>query len=278
MRQAADFGELDDEPATGRDSVERELLHASREVHRLSREVEGLRQQLALAKDDREELLAVVSHELRTPLTVIGGYVRLLLAGEAGPIGDEQRKFLEETQKSCDKIDTFVSRTLDSARTPGDVAVLEVRTGSLSPLVAEVANMLRGPLADRRLCLELDVDPDHHARFDPDGVERVLINLVGNAIRFANETVRVATRSFRDGGRPLVEVCVSDDGPGIPANERERIFTPYVRHDDASHDGVGLGLALCRRLVEAHGGEIHVECGEAGGSSFRFTLPGRESR
>ena len=70
-------------------------------MHRLSREVEALRQSLALAKDDREELLAVVSHELRTPVTVIGGYVRLLLAEEAGPIGEDQRRFLKETQKAA---------------------------------------------------------------------------------------------------------------------------------------------------------------------------------
>ncbi len=277
MRQPADFEQLDHEPATGHASLERELLHASREVHRLNREVEGLRQRLALAKDDREELLAVVSHELRTPVTVIGGYVRLLLAEEAGPIGEEQRRFLEATQKSCDKIDTFVTRSLDSARAPGDVAVLEVSTGSLTPLADGVAEMLRGPLADRGLRFENAVDPQHQARFDPDGVERVLLNLVGNAVRFASTAIRVSSRSFCDAGRPLVEVTVSDDGPGVPESERERIFTPYVRHDDAAHDGIGLGLALCRRLIEAHGGVIGVDCDAAGGSHFRFTLPGRDA-
>lgn len=277
MRQSADFDDFDTEPATGRASLERELLYASREVHRLSREVEGLRQKLALAKDDREELMAVVSHELRTPVTVIGGYVRLLLAEEAGPIVAEQRNFLQETQKSCNKIDTFVKRNLDSARAPGDVAVLEVRTGSLAPLTDEVGEMLRGPLADRGLQLENDVDPEHHARFDPDGIERVLLNLIGNAVRFARKSVRVSTLCIREGGRPLVEVSVTDDGPGVPENERERIFTPYVRQAGSSHGGVGLGLALCRRLVEAHGGEIGVHATETGGSCFRFTLPGRAS-
>ena len=170
-----------------------------------------------------------------------------------------------------------MTRALDLARTPGDVAVIEVRTLSLSPLVTDVAEMLRGPLADRGLHLENAVDPEHHARFDSDGVERVLLNLVGNAVRFARKTIRVSTCCTCDAGRPLVEVSVSDDGPGIPERERERIFMPYVRSDDAAHDGVGLGLALCRRLVEAHGGAIWVESEEAGGSNFRFTLPGREA-
>jgi two-component system sensor histidine kinase KdpD len=78
-----------------------------------------------------------------------------------------------------------------------------------------------------------------------------------------------------------VEVSVTDDGPGIPDDELERIFAPYVRREDVSHPGVGLGLALCRRLVEAHGGEIRAESGEADGETsgarFWFTLPGREA-
>jgi two-component system sensor histidine kinase KdpD len=281
MRQAVDLDQLDDEPVTGPATLESELLHASRAVHRLGREVEGLRQRLALAKDEREELLTVVSHELRTPLTVIVGYVRLLLAEEAGPINAEQRNFLTETQKGCEKLDDFVTRTLEAARTSGDVEVLEVSTRSLVSVVAEVGDLLRGPLADRGLCFENAVDPEDIARFDPAGIERVLLNLVGNAVRFARKTIRVSTRSFSVRGRPLVEVSVTDDGPGIPDDELERIFAPYVRREDASHPGVGLGLALCRRLVEAHGGEIRAESsgadGETSGARFRFTLPGREA-
>lgn len=273
MRQAADFEQAEEQAAADRPSLERELLHASREVHRLSREVEALRQALGAERVEREDLLAIVSHEVRTPLTVIRGYLRLLLAGEAGALGEEQRRFLSETQRSSDKLDAFVTRVLDSTRVYGDVGALEVASAPLAPLVDEVAKALRGPLADRGLRFENRADPAHEARFDRHGVERVLLNLVGNAVRFARREIWVDTR-LCEGERPLVEVLVHDDGPGVPEGERQRVFMPYVHEADG---GVGLGLSLCRRLVEAHGGTIRVEPGPAGGSCFRFTLPGREA-
>jgi signal transduction histidine kinase len=104
----------------------------------------------------------------------------------------------------------------------------------------------------------------------------VLTNLLSNAIRYAPEEscVRVATRPLGQGDGRFVELSVTDEGPGVPPAERERIFRPYVRGSDRGQGGgLGLGLAICKRLVEAHGGAIVVRDAPGGGSCFAFTLP-----
>ena len=108
----------------------------------------------------------------------------------------------------------------------------------------------------------------------------MLTNLLGNAIRYARKgsTIGIATRELRVNGRAFVELSVSDEGPGVAPDDRERIFDPYVQAGDESHaGGLGLGLAICKRLVEAHGGTISVSERPGGGSCFAFTLPGAGS-
>lgn len=257
--------------------LESELLRMSRDLHRANRELASLREQLGRAQSDREELLGVVSHELRTPLTVIGGYARLLLTEEVGPLLEPQRRFLLETQRSSAKLDTFVERLLEAARQPGAGEVLEVASHPLRPVVDEVAGALAGALDRSGVELHIDVDPERsRARFDALRVEQILTNLVGNAIRYAGEggRVGVAARPIRSAGRDLLEVSVTDDGPGVPPEDRGRIFDPYVRAGGpAGAGGLGLGLTICRRLVEAHGGTIGVGERPGGGARFFFTLP-----
>lgn len=277
MRSAAEHERRSGMANDSVDALQAELLRAHREAHQLHRELASLRERVAVEREDREDLLAVIAHEIRTPVTVIRGYVRLLLSGDAGTLAEDQQRFLEETGRSCDKLDTFVTRTLDAARTPGEIGAMEVATASLRPLAEDVADALAGPMRERGVALDLAVDAGHEARFDANGIERVLLNLVGNAVRYARKRIRIDSAMVEAQGRTLLEVTVEDDGPGIPIELRDRIFTPYVRQGDARHGGVGLGLALCRRLVQAHGGEIGVAEAAGGGSRFFFTLPGREA-
>ena len=125
-----------------------------------------------------------------------------------------------------------------------------------------------------RILLAVDADANR-ARFDRTRVEQILTNLLGNAIRYSPRegTIEVATRSLRRDGRRFVEVSVSDQGPGVPAADRERVFEPYVQAGESRRGGLGLGLAICRRLAEAHGGAIGVEPAPSGGARFAFTLP-----
>ena len=260
--------------------VEQELLRAGQDLHRGNRELATLRERLRSEQAEREELLTVVSHELCTPLTVIGGYNRLLLTEEVGPLTEEQRGFLEESTKSCERLNRFIGNLLAASREAKGGDVLEVCHGSLAEAIDGVLELLRPLLEDRDLRLRIDVAPDARlARFDRLRVGQILTNLVGNAIKYSSPgaTIEIETRVPPPGApseRRFVEVRVSDDGPGVEPKDRERIFEPYVRAgDEARAGGLGLGLAICRRLVEAHGGTIGVSDRPGGGARFTFTLP-----
>ena len=262
-------------------SLERELLEASRELQSLHREVEELRDRLRFERAEREELLTVVSHELRTPVTVMNGYHRLLLAQDVGPLTDEQRRFLEESSKSCKKLDAFIEKLMQASREPRASEVLEFCSAPLRPLIEEIASAFEPLLEERGERIEVDIDPKlSRAHFDRAAVEQVLTNLLGNAIRYTRKgsTIGIASRELRVNGRAFVELSVSDEGPGVVADDRQRIFEPYVQAGDESRaGGLGLGLAICKRLVEAHGGTIGVSERPGGGSCFAFTLPGVQS-
>ena len=264
--------------------LQEELLHAGRELSRLHRDLEAQRERLRRERAERQELIGVVSHELRTPVTVIGGYHRLLMGEEAGPLTPEQRKFLEESYRSCRRLDGFIGNLLEASRRDDGGEVLELGLAPLAPCIEAVGEMLGRSLVDRRLSLALDLEPDLEARFDPLRVEQVLTNLLNNAMRFAGKggSVWVRARGFERPGEWVqrwAEICVSDDGPGVPEADRERVFEPYVRGAaERSTAGLGLGLAICRRLVEAHGGEISLSERPGGGCAVRFTLPGEAPR
>jgi len=259
--------------------LEEELLRAAQDLHRLHREAAALRDRLHHERTTRDEILAVVSHELRTPVTVIGGYGRILLREDVGPLTPEQRRFLEESNKACRKLDAFIDRLFAGSRVAQGGEVLEVRSGGLRPLLEDVAERMQPLFAARRSRLLLDAPNECPARFDPMRIEQVLTNLLDNALKYAgpDATVEIAARPVECGGRPMLEVAVSDDGPGIPPGDRLRVFQAYVRGPGAAANGLGLGLALCKRIVEGHGGAISLGDRPGGGCRFAFTLPQAEA-
>ncbi len=273
--------------------LERELLRTSQELALAHRELAAARERLKRERAEREELLGVVSHELRTPVTVISGYNRLLLSGDVGPLNDEQQRFLRESAKSCRRLDTFIGNLLEASRAHHCDDVLEVAHGSLRPAIEAVSEMFRPLLAERNLALEVKLDESAlDARFDRLRVEQILTNLLGNAVRYArvNGHVTIETQPVSEPGQGarrasaaaaarFVEVRVSDDGPGVPVEDRRRIFEPYVQAGEESRaGGLGLGLAICKRLVEAHGGQLVLRDRPGGGSCFCFTLPAAEGQ
>jgi signal transduction histidine kinase len=268
-----------------------QLRAAEAEVHRLShhllranRELEELHARIERNAGEREVLLTVVSHELRTPITVIAGFNKLLLSEKVGPLTKEQQHFLSESAKSCRRLSAFIGNLIEAAREVAGERPLELVETSLSATIEGVVGFLNPLLGERRQTLELDLDPAAaRARFDPMRVEQVLTNLIGNALKHgrAGGAIRVSTRAIQAvaaADQRFVEVMVSDDGPGIAAQDRERIFEPYVRAGDGSKaGGLGLGLAICKRIVEAHGGTMLLTDAPGGGSRFSFTLPAAAS-
>lgn len=263
---------------TDRRDVERELLRAGQDLARSNRELAAAKDLQRKERDDREELLALVSHELRTPLTVIGGYTRLLLGEEVGPLNAEQRRFLEESRKASQRLNGFISNLFDASRVERHAEVLEIANVPIGPVIENVAEMFQPLFNERSLGLTIDLETEDRVRFDPARVEQVLTNLLGNALKHVpaggrvDLTLRRYTQS-RD-GRGFVEIAVEDNGPGIADEERDRVFERYVQLGDRERrDGLGLGLAICRRLVEAHGGQIRLSEPPGGGARFAFTLP-----
>ena len=259
-------------------TLERELLRASQELGDRNREAASLRETLRTDNEELEEILTVVSHELRTPVTIIRGYSRLLLSEEVGPLNDQQRSFLSETAKSCQRLDAFIGNLLAASRESKGGEILEIRHAELAPVVEGLACSLHPLLEERRLEIAVDVTPRGlRARFDRLRLEQILTNLLGNAIRYSPVagTIRVEARPIVESSAPeWVEVRVTDQGPGIAPEDRERVFDAYTRLGEESRaGGLGLGLAICRRLVRAHGGEIAVAEASDGGSAFSFTLP-----
>jgi signal transduction histidine kinase len=260
--------------------LEAELVRLSRKLHQGSREVASLGEKLRRDRAEREEILTVVSHELRTPVTIISGYARLLLSEEIGPLNDDQRRFLSESAKACRRLDAFIADLLEASRVRDDEAVLEVSVGSLREAIDGVTSLMRPLLEERDLRIETEIPPEaNRAQFDQMRLEQILTNLIGNAIKHspADSLIEIATRKLPSDDldeRPLVEISVSDEGPGISDENRERVFDAYVQiGENKRAGGLGLGLAVCKRLVEAHGGTIAVTGRSGGGSWFAFTLP-----
>lgn len=257
-------------------TLESEVLRTGRQLHDANREIVALRERLRAETAEREEILTVISHELRTPITVIAGFNRLLLGDSAGPLTERQRHFLEESQKGCQRLNSFVANLLEAARQGACVGPLEVAEAPIRESIDAVLELL-APLL-REANVEARVAVAHatpRARFDPPRIEQVLTNLVGNALRYAppGSVIEIAVAGVEVEGRRLVEVSVADAGPGVPPRERARIFDPYVQVEARRAGGLGLGLAICKRIVEAHGGTIHAEERAGGGARFVFRLP-----
>ena len=247
----------------------------SRDLEETRREIERLRAQISCEAAERAQLLCVVSHELRTPVTVIRGYNNLLLTLEAGPLTQQQRDFLEQSNRSCERLNRFLGDLFGACGEASGSDLPDLQHASLERLLVDVTALLRPLLDERDVVVELHIDRDaSSAYFDPCRIEQVLTNLLTNAIRYSKPgtSVCVQSRSIPAENHRLIEVSVIDTGPGVAPEDRERIFEPYVRADDGSSGGLGLGLAICRRIVAAHGGSISVGDEPGRGSRFSFTL------
>lgn len=237
-------------------------------------EVENARKEFSQGRD---ELIALLSHELRTPLTVISGYSKLLLSGRSGALTSEQQRYLEESRKSCDRLDRFVTDLLDASHDHAASFRVSLEDASVEEVIRGVIEFFLPLFEERDIVVEVEIKGVlPAARFDPGRIEQVLTNLIGNAVKYTKVGGVISIRAcpFVRNDESRIEVSVTDDGPGIAPEDITRIFEPYVRSArDHRGAGIGLGLAICRRILEAHGGDIGVEMVADRGSRFVFSIP-----
>lgn len=233
-------------------------------------------EQLSQANAAKNQLLGMAAHDLRNPLASIRALAGLLQEDGAGPLNADQRDLIATIQEASQSMLTLVNELLDtSVLESGEVAIAPVEASLAELLEKEIRlqNLNAAGKGQRIVLAPGDALPAR-LRFDPDKVRQVINNLLSNACKFSPPGSVITVRKAVAPG--TCTVAVQDQGPGIPENERHKLFQDFGRtsvRPTSGEKSTGLGLAICRRIMVAHGGTIGAEPCPEGGSIFRFTLP-----
>jgi signal transduction histidine kinase len=275
LRTAHDELELRVKERTAELSAANALLQQEvEERRRMELELQEATRVAEEASRAKSDFLANMSHELRTPMNAVLGFSEMILDGIYGEASPEIRDVVAEIQKSGEHLLALINDVLDISKIEAGRMELRLADSPVEECVETVTARL-APLA-REKGLELVTEIHEElpsCAFDRKRITQVLLNLVGNAIKFTREGRVSVGAAVRDG---TILFTVSDTGIGIPPGELERIFVEFHQADSSisrEAQGSGLGLAIAKRFVEMHGGRIWAESCVGSGSTFRFTLP-----
>ena len=224
----------------------------------------------------REEFVANVSHELRTPLSLIKGYVETLLDG-AKDNPEVATKFLQTIQRNSERLQFLIEDLLTISELESGRLTMNLQSVRLRALVDRVLEDFKTQADAQRIELKNDM-PDVAARADSERLQQVLGNLIGNAIKYGRADGHVGVSGHLADG-DVIELCVRDDGPGIPPEALERVFERFYRVDKArsrEQGGTGLGLSIVKHIVQSHGGKVWAKSELGKGAAFYFTLPAKQ--
>jgi signal transduction histidine kinase len=244
------------------------------ERSRLYERLKSANEKLEQINHLKNEFISMVSHELRTPLTTIKGFVSIVLNEETGPLNDQQRHFLETSDRAIDRLTLLVSDLLDISRIEAGQIKMQLRPISLRDVCQRLSTNFAPQLKAQNLTLTLQIpEPLPLVMADPDRITQVLDNLLSNALKFTSRGG--ITISALDKG-DFVMLSVKDTGSGISKEEHDRIFDKFYQIKVGGgypSKGTGLGLAIVKSIVESHRGKIWVESELGKGSDFHFILP-----
>jgi signal transduction histidine kinase len=250
----------------------------------------------------RTVALASAAHELKTPLAIIAGYIELLLSGRPGPLNDTQRRALQDSHANCNRLQRFIQEFLTYSALETGKITMKVEPGDIRACLSEIHEIWVPLFHEKGVALYFLCPGDlEQISFDYYKIQQVVSNLLENALKFtpAGGTVWISAEVYHwdgpggkrgdstDGhaaaapsGQNSVRVVVADTGPGIPPEYLQEIFDDFIQVAQAKEGkprGAGLGLAIARRLIHAHGGKIWAESDVGAGSKFSFLLPMSES-
>lgn len=282
--------------------LEQRVAERTRELELRRQEAEAARLEADIANRAKSDFLANISHELRTPLNSVIGFSQVLLDRMAGPLNSRQEGYVDNIVFSGERLLELISNILDFATAETGRMELELSRFSLRQLLEGSTAMIREKAVQHGVMLSLEIIPESDLEIVADAriMKQVMSNLLSNAVKFSREggSVHIRARTVR-GSRcevrgsdaaprspfpapdDFIEISVEDGGIGIKEEDLGKLFnsfsqleSPYVK----KHPGTGLGLALCKRFVELHGGSIRAESEFGKGSRFSFVLPIRNSR
>lgn len=252
------------------DTLQKRIVEATGQLRRTNKRL----RELDATKD---EFMSMASHQLRTPLTSIKGYLSMVLDGDAGPIGEEQRRFLEEAYSSSQRMVYLIGDFLNVSRLQTGRFELELNPVSLPTLIVGEISQLKATADARGVKLLFDAPENFPVvSLDENKIRQVMMNLIDNAIYYSKPggggTVKIEVMAHAQ----HVSFQVVDDGIGVPKIEQHNLFTKFYRAHNAKAqrpDGTGIGLFMAKKVVVAHGGSIIFETIEGKGSTFGFRLP-----
>ena len=224
----------------------------------------------------KSEFLANMSHELRTPLNAIIGFAELMYKGKVGPLSHNHREYMGDILTSSRHLLQLINDILDLAKVESGTMEFRPAEVDLAHLTSEVRDTLRGLAAKKNLRIEMEVDEEvRKVVVDAGRVKQILYNYLSNAIKFTPVGGRIVVRVVAD-GPSLFRIDVEDTGVGIPAELLGKLFVEFQQLDGSTakrYQGTGLGLALTKRITEAHGGRVAVRSTPSQGSTFSAILP-----
>lgn len=246
-------------------------------VNERTRELSQALKEVETVSKKKSEFISAVSHELRTPLTSIKGYASILMTGKVGEIPQAVKERLAKINSHSDNLVKLINDLLDIARIESGRVEMKTVLQPVKHMLENIADLLTPQLNNKNLQLRLNIPADTpEIEFDATQVERVFINLVGNAIKFTPPGGNITINAITHWDRQRVLFEVADTGIGIKKDDLNKLFNEFFRVENEINmnvKGTGLGLALAKNIVEAHGGRIWVTSEPGTGTTFHFTLP-----
>ena len=241
-------------------------------------QLERANQELKRVDEMKSEFVSVASHELRTPLTTIKNAVQLVLRGKAGEINETQANFLSMAEKNINRLTNILNSLLDLSRIESGNIGMKFEEFDLTSPIKFILSSLKPQADGKSIHLNMEAPEELPPVYgDREKVEQILMNLIGNAIKFTPEGGEISVSpKLPDGEGGMVAISVKDSGIGIPEDQLKKVFEKFYQVEGSLHrsvSGTGLGLAITKGLVEAHQGKIWVESEVGKGSTFTFTLP-----